>query len=237
VRDHQRLGLVLEYQSRESFHRGLSNHILFDRKHVFKNHKFDFHLKFQPNQLRGQITLNLLLFVGDETQSSEDNHRILAKKQGIVLGCFTSHQILIDGVGSLFPILEIMDKKEHYLWKMHFDFVDPLTDSFTVDNCCLYINQAHPNYPLLKGNDPLNSFEMTPLLKEILISWLSSLLSHVALEHKEIFNALTRDQNQIKSDVENSIFNYLVYFVDAFKIDIKSIPQIFKSTNQSINGI
>ena len=101
----------------------------------------------------------------------------LAQYPGTILGDLDRFKIVIDGRGSMFPILEIREPSQP-LWRVECNWSDPLVDAFDTDSVVIYLNASHPGYKELVQGDLKESY----LLKEVTASALHVIIHR--LEHE-----------------------------------------------------
>lgn len=138
------IGLALWWGSKSSTQRGVLP--IGEFKKGDKSLLFQFHYEFPANQFCGKMELRTILYLKRPGHpSAEEMH--LANHQGCNLGELDRFQIQIDGLGSIFPVMEVFEP-EGLLWDIDY-FIedvgfDSLNESFT-----LKINKEHSAYHLI----------------------------------------------------------------------------------------
>lgn len=162
---------------------------------------------FQKEQLRGTLILQTILYLKKKGKS-EGLEIYQASEEGTVLGVLDETRVIIDGNGSLFPIHEVSAPNEP-LWWVRCEWNDPLEDSFTDDNFCIYLNRAHKDYTALNVNEGIKN---SALLMEILSSSLQLLIM-------KVLNDETAKEATLQGNViEGSVSAMVNYFIRVFDI-------------------
>ena len=121
------------------------------------------------------------------------------------MGILDETRVIIDGNGSLFPIHEISSPNEP-LWWVRCEWEDPLEDSFTDDNFCIYLNTAHKDFATLNVNEGLKN---SALLMEIICGALQTLIMKV-LNDDTARDATIRGAG-IQQGSISSMVNYILH--------------------------
>lgn len=154
---------------------------------------------FAPGTFRGQITLNTVIFLDECSYYGKENQ--FAKHPGTLLGELDSCKVIIDGQGSVFPIVEV-DEPSQPLWRVECNWNDPLVESFDAESVVVCLNRAHPAYKELMRENMKQSY----LLKEVVAGAL-----HIIVQNAQT-SEFWADILDGKSD-EGSIGEALHYFV------------------------
>lgn len=208
VPDDSELGVALLWFSRDSNQRGV-----FDSQ-LLPNTNLPTELKFRaevlPGMLKGTVSLQLILFL---KKSSFQTDSLYATKEGTTLGILDESKLILDGRGSVFPIVEV-EEPSRPLWFVEWgQGVDPLEDLFTEDNVSLCINISHQDYPLLNMKQGVKN---SPFLQEIISSAMQIIVMK-ALEGE------SRDLITQGKDMEpGSIAQAVYYFISTFGWDTSS---------------
>lgn len=161
---------------------------------------------FQPHTLRGILSLKTILYLKDAGDAAEDE-KYLANRPGTILGTMDETRVIIDGKGSLFPIIETNSPGEP-LWWVKCEWTDATQDSFS-DNFSIYLNRANKNYPSLNENDGLKK---SPLLQEIIAGALQILITNV-LSDTAVCTDTINGQNLAPGSV-SAVVNYFLHSLD-----------------------
>ena len=164
-------------------------------------------IRFPAHILRGTLILQTVLYL-KKAGIPQGREFYLAKQPGTVLGIMDETRVIIDGNGSLFPIHEVHIPGEP-LWYVRCDWTDPTEDSFSDDNFCLCLNNAHKDFPSLTVNEGLKN---SPLLLEILCSSLQILIMKV-LDDETAKDATIKGTNLQEGSI-SSMVNYLLHTFD-----------------------
>lgn len=209
------IGVALIWTNQEGGQRGAEELGELTYKSSFPS-KIEKTVEFPAGILRGILQLQTVLYLKRQGEP-EGKECYQASVKGTLLGELEKVKIIIDGNGSLFPISEVSDSKKP-LWWASCDWEDPLTDTFTYDNFCLYINKAHPDYASVNVNGGLRN---SPLLLEIISTSLGILIMKVLSDEtiqNEVVNGIGLQSGTVASYV-----NYLLHTFD-FTYD-KSSPE------------
>lgn len=164
------LGVAIMWLSKSSSQRGIFEvcELTFDNKR--KN--IDITGNFPPGQLKGTLILETIVYLKNSGLKSSS---IYADNTGTILGTLDTFTIVMDGNGSVFPIIEVKEPGQP-LWYVVCSWTDPMVDSFDEDNIRLCINTANPSYNLLKLEEGLKE---SPFLKEILAGAMQTIVLNV----------------------------------------------------------
>ena len=161
-------------------------------------------LHMKRNMLREKLDVALVLYM-KRPDVNKDSSRRTCKITGAILGVLRSFSFLIEDEGSIFPIVKVSEKGKA-LWWLTYDFSDPHAP-FNSDTFCVYINELHPDYPVLY--DEKKPREVTPLMREMMASVMTILIEK-GLE--------AVDPSDLKSSVMNvpigSIAHLMNYYVN-----------------------
>jgi len=198
------IGLSLMWLSRSSSVRGVAT---FDQ--FIKNSESIITLSctqsFPPGTFRESIIFSFELYLAALKEVAEDEVH-LARKQGTLFGCLDSYKLILDGSGSMFPILETADPSAP-LWWVECLWDDPLVDNFDGDAVAIHLNTAHPSYKAITDDSLADS----PLLKEIIASALQVIIQH-AMEDSSWESIRTGTNIE-----EGSVGAVLSYFINTLE--------------------
>lgn len=173
---------------------------------------FQTEIKFKPDMIRGIVTLRTVLYLKSVGTRKHDE-RYFASAPGTILGTMDETRLIIDGNGSVFPVVQI-SKPDGPLWWTECNWTDASEDLFEEDNFCLYLNTAHPDYLSLTGN---GNVVQSPLLNEIIASAVQILVTEVMSEADTAQNI--RDGKNI---AEGSVAAVVKYMIDVFGWDVNN---------------
>ena len=171
------LALILQWTSVDSGQRGASDPVRFTRKTASEIGEIKLCLNFPAGTVRGAIQISLQLILSASGKAGEGEWH-LANTQGYRLGQVGADSLLIlDGDGSLFPIIEVSLGEKGALWEFRGDWVDAGDEDFSAEAVSLAINTQHPFFNELIGDG--RTYE-TLLFRQVLASWLTIFLLKVS---------------------------------------------------------
>jgi hypothetical protein len=209
ARNDAELGLALMWTSKSSNQRGVEVIGTFDNSPGTKD--FAFKGEFYPGHLQGRITFQTVLFI-NKPGIGEIGESHLAKDSGIILGSLDEFTVIIEGSGSVFPIVEVKEPSQP-LWWVVCDWTDPQSDLFEEENLRICLNKAHSNYKLLIAESGLSE---SPLLIEIVASSLHIIISKVM--QSEYWEEIQRGENLEPGSIGQAIY----YFLNTFNWETNS---------------
>jgi len=147
-----------------------------------------------------------------------------ANAEGMIVAFEHAWTILVSGNGSIFPIEEYA-KQGDPLWHTRVDFMDWTEDEFNIDNLAIVLNPAHPLFPKIDSES--EEYDEN-ILKEVLSSALSSLVTEIMIVAKENGN----DDELYKEPLETkgSILSAIRYFKSALGFDVDKRPSELEKT-------
>ena len=154
------IGIAVIWYSKTSNQRGISHVGELKKGDIMKD--CFFFMKFDKAELRGSVFLETVLYIKKPGMIKAGKN--LANEEGTIIGILEKNEIILEGNGSIFPVVEVQDKYKP-LWWLEWNAVNPLEDSFDEENVCIYINNIHPDYESLKMEDGLGN---SPNLREII---------------------------------------------------------------------
>jgi len=164
------LVVALEWVSSRSSRRGFSEPHFFDYAKAAACQEVCVQFTLPARDLIGGATLSLELLVGKAGNPAEAE-RHLANKPGLRLGAICEPwQLVFDGSGSLFPIVQVSLSASEPLWSFHGDWDDATFDEFSPEFVALRLNTSHPAFEELRGD--IGAPFCTPLFRQVLASWL-----------------------------------------------------------------
>ncbi|MFJ2545392.1 hypothetical protein ACIOVF_02860 [Pseudomonas sp. NPDC087612] len=182
------LALALEWVSSDSGWRTLGEPVML-RLPNSSDEAVPAHLTLElpANTARGTGTLSLQLFLSDAGTPDEEE-KGLARIPGFRFGLLGPEtRLIIDGDGSLFPVIEEELGVNEPLWRFTHDWSDPGEDEFSTTWLSLSLNNKHPDFPLLREK---NSEVWTPLFCQVMASWLATFLLELQADLGVDFSAI-----------------------------------------------
>lgn len=139
--------------------------------------------------LRGTGMLSVQAFLG-EPGSAGAGDAGMARQKGARLGTLAGPvRVVIDGDGSLFPVLEESLGAEGALWEMRIAWDDPREEPFSSEFVALVLNRDHELFGELRERRA-GQGRQTPLMRHVLASWIALLLQAVVTELEKEFDEL-----------------------------------------------
>lgn len=181
------LALALEWTSRDSGWRILGEPALLRLPEQFDELMLQLTLTLPANTLRGTGTLSLQLLLCDAGIPEEDE-KGLARIPGFRFGMLGPEtRLVVDGSGSLFPVVVEALGTDQPLWQFTQDWSDPLEDEFSTVWLSLSLNKDHPDFPMLREQ---GAEAWTPLFCQVVASWLTIFLLELKAELGADFGAI-----------------------------------------------
>jgi hypothetical protein len=204
------LGLALQWTSKTSNQRGIKVISSF-RKDTESPYTTEFESYFPPGHLKGTIDFQIILYIRKPGKSAKKEEH-LANSSGVILGVLDEYTVIIDGSGSVFPIVEVYEPSQP-LWWVNFNWGDPMTDSFDDENIRICVNKAHRSYELLNTEAGLKE---SPFLVEVIASSLQLIISK--LKESEFWEGIVKGEGF----EHGSIAQAVNYFITTFQWDTSS---------------
>ena len=179
-------------------------------------------LDFPKNTLKGSVVIQTVLYLKEPGENNPSN-KYFAQQSGTILGGLEQVELLVDGNGSLFPIV-VVEQPKAPLWEVYYnETADVFQDLFENDNVEIRLNKAHPYFELLDIDSELSK---TPLLVEALSSAMTVIIQSVKdnTEDSEWSMILSGEEGE-----PGSIAQAIHYFVNTLGWDVSSAPAMSKS--------
>ena len=202
-----RIGIAVLWMSRDSSVRGIQP--VADFANQFQPFDYSKLLSFPAHTLRGTIVLKTVIYLKQVGNPSSDEAH-LTTVTGTILGVLDETRIIIDGNGSVFPVVEKADKSMP-LWWVDCSWEDPTEDLLVEENFCLYLNTAHADYPSLSLN---NGLKHAPLFQGIIASSISIMITEVLSD--DFYRTQTITGSGI---LPGSISAAVNYFLKIYEVD------------------
>ena len=176
--------------------------------------EYTFQKAFDPAFLKGTLKIEIYIYVKKLGQAGP----FFADMVGSKLGTLSSFEIIVDGDGSVFPIVEV-DKPGNPLWSLIvLPGVDFATDQFSADNARLELNKKHPMFNKLTE-------AKTQLANYLMIEILANAMTQLIYMGREELESLSSDDF-----VQGSLAAAINYWIETFELDIDS----FSETNSQL---
>lgn len=135
-------------------------------------------------------------------------------------------EVVIDGDGSLFPVLEESLGPEGPLWEIKAGWSDPQDEPFSSDYVALVLNSSHPHFEQLRDRKALN-FE-SPLMRQVFAAWLVLVISQVKADMGVQFDMYLEAPTADESVA--SIADAVCSFIRLGDLNTTSPAHLFSST-------
>ncbi|MGU9855290.1 hypothetical protein [Pseudomonas sp. LF245] len=215
--------LALEWASADSCWRTLGS--VHTVRHDAESDNVVLDIELAAGTVRGSGFLSVQAFLG---KCATEFTPGFAHHPGARLGLLAHPiEIVIDGDGSLFPVLEESLGVDGPLWALKACWSDPQDEPFTSDYVALVLNNAHPNFEQLRDRRAQNP-EQSPLMRQVFASWLALVIAHVkddmGVEFDTYLGAPDADEGIA------SIADAVRSFIRLGDLSTGSLPELFVST-------
>ena len=182
-------------------------------------------IELEPGTVRGSGFLSVQAFLG---QSQAELVPGFAHHPGARLGPLAQPiEIIIDGDGSLFPVVEESLGADGPLWELKACWSDPQDEPFSSDYVALVLNNAHPHFEQLRDRRALN-IEQSPLMRQVFASWLALVIAQVKADMGAQFDTYqdTLDPDEGIASIADAVHT----FIRMGDLNTASLPELFIST-------
>lgn len=215
--------LALEWTSADSCWRTLG--LVHTLRHEEEGGPVTLGIELEPGTIRGSGFLSIQTFLG---RYSAEFVPGLAHQLGARLGPLAPPiEIVIDGDGSLFPVLEESLGTDGPLWELKACWSDPQDEPFSSDYVALVLNNTHPHFEQLRDRRALN-FEQSPLMRQVFAAWLALVISQVKEDMGAQFDTYlgAPDADEGIASIADAVRS----FVRLGDLNTGSLPELFIST-------
>ena len=214
-----RLGIAIQWKSADSKQRGTVRSTSFSVEDEV--HDIVLEYLFQKAQLRGKVDFTMVLYLAKAGHPHETELH-LVNKEGYILGELDTWSVQLDGIGSIFPVFEIVDPGQP-LWSVKCDWNDPTADKLE-DCVSINLNKAHKYYKYIDRNQ--RSFNKQ-LLTEVMASAIFVLIEK-ARQQDAYWNEIIGSQ-----DLELGSVGWAIhYFQDSLEWDLSTPETVSISARQ-----
>ncbi len=215
--------LALEWASADSCWRTLGScHVL---KHQEEGRVVELNIELESGTVRGSGFLSVQAFLG---QCNGEPALGFAHHSGARLGPLARPiEIVIDGDGSLFPVLEESLGVEGPLWELKACWSDPQDEPFSSDYVALVLNNSHPHFEQLRDRRAMN-IEQSPLMRQVFAAWLALVIAQVKEDMGAEFDTYVGEP--YADEGLASIADAVRSFIRLGNLDTGSLPNLFVST-------
>ncbi|WP_323707116.1 hypothetical protein P3U62_00635 [Mammaliicoccus vitulinus] len=172
--------------------------------------EIDFEYIFNPKTLRGIVNLDFFLYV----KNVKNTDPVFANKTGMRLTKedLNSLSIIVDGVGSTFPITEFSDKNGP-LWKVNKNWIDASEDNFDSSQVNIALNTKHKMFRNInKSQGEANKMLMANIT-----------LIATAMIINEVINIEGNSFENEDSLIPGTILAVVSYWIETFNINTTSL--------------
>lgn len=166
---------------------------------------------FFPGTLGSSVNFRTVLYLkkpGD--LRPEESH--LARTSGRLLGDLDEFTVIIDGNGSLFPIVEV-EETNYPLWWVECDWTDPMSDSFSDENIRVCLNRKHKHFESINF---LEGIGESPLFLEIISSAIHSMI--IKIKETDEWSEISEGRGYESGSIGEAVH----YFLSTFGWDTTS---------------
>lgn len=218
------LGLALLWTSKSSKQQGIE--VIGGFRKKAQPLDFDIQFSFPSGFLRGRLNLQIIIYLKTPGAASRDEKH-LANEAGVILGILDNFTVVLDGSGSVFPIVEVSEPTQP-LWWVRCDWMDPQIDLFEEENVQICLNSAHPDFKLLKLD---GSFKDSVLLKEIISSSLQIIIQKV--QESESWDEIIIGKNCEQGSIAHAVH----YLINTFDWDTNSPERLAMTIRKYMDSI
>ncbi len=186
----------------------------------------DLELDFAKGNLKQELYVETVVYINKPGKPTPDESH-LGNQPGLMLGTLDSTRIVLEGNGSVFPIVEVADDTLP-LWWVVCSWTDPQEDSFDEENVKICINTAHKYFDQVYSGK--KKVKDSPLFLEIIATSLQSII-HKAQESPSWENIKSGDQL-----VPGSIGAAIYYFITTFGWDVTSPEKLNLSIREYLEA-
>lgn len=188
-------------------------------------------IELKPGTVRGTGLISVQAFLGSHTSEYVPGY---AHHSGARLGTLVQPiEIIIDGDGSLFPVLEEPLGVGEPLWELKSCWSDPQDEPFSSEYVALVLNSTHPHFEQLRDRRALN-IEQSPLMRQIFAAWLALVISQVKEDMGVEFDTHL-DAPEADEGI-GSIADAVCSFIRLGDLDTGSLADLFKSTQRWLDN-
>ncbi|MGE8407845.1 MAG: hypothetical protein ACN6QH_12480 [Pseudomonas sp.] len=217
--------LSLEWASADSCWRTLGP--LHSLRHGIEEVDVVLSIELKAGTVRGSGLLSAQAFLGECPGERVPG---FANQPGARLGPLAQPvEVIIDGDGSLFPVVEEPLGSDGPLWELKASWSDPQNEPFSSDYVALVLNSAHPHYEHLRDRRAM-SIEQSPLMRQVFASWLALVIAQVKADMGTQFDMYLSAPDA--DDDIASIADAVRSFIRLGDLDIGSLPELFVSTQR-----
>lgn len=227
------LMLSLEWTSAESGWRGLGRPLRLTLAELLDGTGTLSLLFVLPaGSMRGTGTISVQAFLG-EPGIADRGDAGLARSRGARLGMLSNQiRVVIDGDGSLFPVVEEDLGADGALWEMRSTWNDPRDETFTSEFVALVLNCKHELFGQLRqpAGRQGQMGQQPPLMRHVLASWIALFVLKVGTDLGKDFDDLVA--RPTLSDEFASIADAAALLVRSGDLDTRTPDALFASVQR-----
>ncbi|WP_460418082.1 hypothetical protein [Pseudomonas sp. microsymbiont 2] len=215
--------LALEWVSADSCWRTLGG--VHGLRHEEEARSLILDIELEPGTVRGSGFLSAQAFLGQYNAECAPG---FAHHPGARLGPLSQPiEIIIDGDGSLFPVLEESLGAEGPLWELKACWSDPQDEPFSSEYVALVLNSAHPHFEQLRDRRAMK-IEQSPLMRQVFASWLALVIAQVKNDMGAQFDAYlgSHDADEGIASIAEAVRS----FIRLGDLNTCSLSELFIST-------
>ena len=214
------LGIALQWLSKQSSQRGIIPLTeITSTTPVKVAIPFDYY--FEKDKLFGEVHISLVIYL---KRASINTMRGQAHLPGTILGELAEWIVILDGLGSTFPIV-IVNEPNKPLWYVDFNYSEPLVEPFDKEYIAIYLNKAHSTFPSIQK--PKSKLDQT-LYVEFLAGALQLILQNL-MECPD-----WQDIQEGRNCEEGSIGQVMHYFKTTFNWDFDTPEKLAMSLRKDL---
>lgn len=208
------VGVALEWMSQSSRQRGSVRLSIEETENELIG---EYTLEFQAGQLRGDLLFRLILYIA-ERGNPKNNEVHLANVAGMIIGELDAWLVMLDGIGSMFPIFISSDAKQP-LWWVECNIQDNPFQELFIDCVKIYLNKSHKDFKCVDDkSDHFNGL----FLKQVIASAMVELI--VNLRDGDILKNTDSEYAE-----PGSLMAAVKRFIDLFQWETEDISRIHSS--------
>lgn len=119
---------------------------------------YNFLHEFQPGEIKGDLSLDLVLYVKKAADVIEQGEEHLINEAGVTVGVIDSIALDFDNLYMDFPIKDVKDGRLPLWWLELNQWEDPTQNLFNDDYVCLYLNSYYSFCP--KVGDTIKNIDI-----------------------------------------------------------------------------
>lgn len=217
------LGIAGIWSSKKADLHGTINYGSFELKPT--PFEFDRTVSLERGTVKGDIKFKLVVYLVKSGNPYPDEMH-LANISGTVLGVIDEWDIILEGSGSVFPIVTVNEPRKPLWWVKYEDACDPFQDLFDEENVEIRLNKAHPCYDDLNIEESLKG---SPLFLEVISSALNIIITSVRDSVSESdWDEIVEGQNLTPGTIAEAVS----YFINKLQWDISSPSALAMSIHQ-----